>query len=90
MRIKPKAVAGLAQMQLQLLEKAARMAGAGSKICYSTCSILRQENSEVAKKFLSKSPDFSLESQELVLPSSAGDTCDHDGGYIAIVRKKLT
>ncbi len=87
LRITPEAVARLAQTQLQLLEKAARMASAGSKICYSTCSILKQENKEVAKQFLSKSPDFNLESQELILPRAAGDRCDHDGGYIAILRK---
>jgi len=66
------------------------MASAGSKICYSTCSILKQEDSEVAKHFLSKNPDFNLESQELILPCAAGDRCDQDGGYIAIVRKKST
>ena len=87
LRIKPKAVVGLAQTQLQLLEKAARMVSAGTKICYSTCSILEQENTAVAKQFLSKSPGFNLESEELVLPRAAGDRCGRDGGYIAIIRK---
>lgn len=87
LRIKPKAVASLARTQRQLLEKVSQMASAGSKICYSTCSIMKQENSEVVKKFLSKSPGFSLESQELILPCAAGDRCGRDGGYVAIIRK---
>jgi 16S rRNA (cytosine967-C5)-methyltransferase len=85
LRINPKAVAGLAQTQLQLLEKAGSLTH--SKICYSTCSILKQENSEVVKKFLAKNPGFSLESEKLVLPCAADDRCDRDGGYIAIIRK---
>ncbi|MHC5061393.1 MAG: transcription antitermination factor NusB [Planctomycetota bacterium] len=96
LRVRPKAVASLAQTQLQLLEKVANSfnpdtCGRGSlmpsKICYSTCSIMKQENKDVVTKFLSKNPDFNLESEDLVLPSSAGDRYDRDGGYIAIIRK---
>ncbi len=88
LRITPEAVARLAQTQLQLLEKAANMANPDSKICYSTCSILRQENSEVVKQFLSDSSNFSLDSENLTLPSPAApESFDHDGGYTAILRK---
>ncbi len=67
LRITPQAVAALAQTQLQLLEKAANMVNPDSKICYSTCSILKQENSEVVKQFLSNSSDFSLDSENLTM-----------------------
>ena len=98
LRINPRAVAGLAQTQLQLLEKAANMISTGSKICFSTCSILNQENSEVVKQFLSDSSDFSLDSENLTmsfprkressLPSPATpESFDHDGAYTAILRK---
>jgi len=88
LRINPKAVAGLAQTQLQLLEKAANMISTGSKICYSTCSILNQENSQVVKQFLSDSSDFTLVSENLTLPSPAvHDSFDHDGAFTAILRK---
>ena len=88
LRITPEAVARLARTQLQLLEKAAKMISTGSKICYSTCSILRQENSEVVKQFLSDSSNFSLDSENLTLPSPAApESFDHDGGYTAILRK---
>jgi len=88
LRITPEAVARLAQTQLQLLEKAANMANPDSKICFSTCSILNQENSEVVKQFLSANPDFALESENLTLPSYATpESFDHDGAYTAILRK---
>ncbi len=88
LRITPEAVARLAQTQLQLLEKAARMISTGSKICFSTCSILNQENSEVVKQFLSDSSDFTLDSENLTLPStSAPESFDHDGAFTAILAK---
>jgi len=96
LRINPRAVAGLAQTQLQLLEKAAnifsprRRRGSltHSKICFSTCSILKQENSEVIKQFLSDSSDFTLDSENLTLPSPAvAESFDHDGAYTTILRK---
>ena len=88
LRITPQAVSSLAQTQLELLQKAAEMINAGSKICYSTCSILNQENSEVIKQFLLNNPAFKVESENLTLPCTATDTSfDHDGGYIAILVK---
>jgi len=88
LRINTRAVAALAQTQLRLLEKAAKMAGADSKICYSTCSILKQENSEVIKQFLSSNPAFRLESENLTLPRPATHkSFDHDGAYTAILAK---
>jgi 16S rRNA (cytosine967-C5)-methyltransferase len=89
LRINTRAVAALAQTQLRLLEKAAKMAGADSKICYSTCSILKQENSEVIKQFLSSNPAFRLESENLTLPRPATHkSFDHDGAYTAILIKE--
>jgi len=65
------------------------MINVGSKICYSTCSILKRENSEVTKtEILLNNPAFKLESESLTLPCTAIDTSfDHDGGYIAILVK---
>ena len=55
----------------------------GGKICYSTCSIQMAENSKLVENFLKINPNFSLESEQLTLPSSEG--FDHDGGYVAIL-----
>ncbi len=88
LRINPQAVGRLSRTQLRLLEKAAQIVSTGSRICYSTCSILNQENKEVIKHFLLNNPDFCLESENLTLPRIADDTSfDHDGGYVAILVK---
>jgi 16S rRNA (cytosine967-C5)-methyltransferase len=56
------------------------------KICYSTCSIEADENSELVRDFLLENHNFELESELLSLPSA--EEFDHDGGYVAIIRKK--
>jgi len=96
-RITTKAIKDLAKIQADLLKTAAsilvsaKRAVAGiktnGKICYCTCSIQKQENSEVIKDFLQKNLAFKLESEKLILPS-ADVLADHDGGYIAIIAGK--
>ncbi len=83
----------LAKMQSELLKLAAAFVKKGGKICYSTCSILSQENSEVVSAFIKQQSEFSLEKENLVLPSACGElveavgTYDFDGGYAAILAK---
>jgi 16S rRNA (cytosine967-C5)-methyltransferase len=84
-RIKSKAIGELAGLQSKLLRTAAEMVRPGGKICYSTCSIQRTENSDLIVEFLKKKKDFTLESERLTLPSAEG--FDHDGGYVAILVK---
>jgi 16S rRNA (cytosine967-C5)-methyltransferase len=86
LRITPKKIGELAQIQTQLLDFAASLVKPGGRICYSTCSILSQENNEVVIDFLTKHHEFSLESENLILPSA--EICDFDGGYAAIIAKK--
>lgn len=86
-RITPKAIKALAKIQAYLLKTAASMIKPKGKICYSTCSIQKQENKQLVMEFLKKNPDFELESEQLILPS-ADSTADHDGGYTAIIVKK--
>ena len=82
-RIRPEVVEELAKTQYELLEKAAGLLKPQGKICYSTCSIQKQENGELIREFLDKNPGFKLESERLTLPSAEG--FDHDGGYTAIL-----
>lgn len=86
LRIRPKAIAKLTKIQGWLLESAASMVKPKGKICYSTCSIQRRENSELIKDFLQKNPHFALESEQMTLPSVQG--FGHDGGYVAIIAGK--
>ena len=85
-RINPKAIEKLTKTQSDLLDTAAKMLKPNGKICYSTCSIRKAENSERIKAFLRQNPGFELESELLSLPSA--EEFDHDGGYVAIIRKK--
>ena len=86
LRITKKAVSDLAKTQSKLLQTAASMINADTKICYSTCSIQKQENSEVIKGFLANNSNFKLELEKLTLPRP--DHFDCDGGYTAILQKK--
>jgi 16S rRNA (cytosine967-C5)-methyltransferase len=74
------------RVQLQILRTAANLVKTGGKICYSTCSILNQENRNVVDAFLKDNPQFSLEREKLTLPSA--ENFDHDGGYAAILIHK--
>jgi 16S rRNA (cytosine967-C5)-methyltransferase len=85
-RIRPTTVTKLAKTQLQLLDAAAAMIKSQGKICYSTCSIQKAENSQLVKDFLRKNSHFKLEFELLTLPSAAEFDCD--GGYVAIITRK--
>jgi 16S rRNA (cytosine967-C5)-methyltransferase len=86
LRITPKAIAKLAKIQGELLETATAMIKPKGKICYSTCSILKAENSTLVKDFLQKNIQLKLDSELLTLPSAQSP--DRDGGYVAIIPGK--
>jgi len=85
-RISPEAIRGLAQIQAGLLKTAAGLVRPNGKICYSTCSIQKAENTKIVRDFLKENPNFELEFEELTLPSA--ESLDHDGGYTAILVKR--
>jgi 16S rRNA (cytosine967-C5)-methyltransferase len=84
-RIKPRTITELAKTQAELLEAAAAMIRPQGKICYSTCSIQKEENGRLVGEFLRKNRNFKLESELLILPTAEDFDCD--GGYIAIIRR---
>lgn len=53
---------GLPAIQYSLLKCASKYVKPGGVLLYSTCTLSRAENDEVAEKFLSENPDFSGES----------------------------
>jgi 16S rRNA (cytosine967-C5)-methyltransferase len=85
-RIKPKAIQKLTKIQSELLSAATAMVKPKGKICYSTCSIQKAENSQPVRNFLLENKNFKLESEKLILPSP--ESHDHDGGYVAIIKRK--
>jgi 16S rRNA (cytosine967-C5)-methyltransferase len=85
LRITSKKINELVQTQKQLLKFAASLVKPGGRLCYSTCSILGQENSDVINAFIKQPSEFSLEKENLLLPSAGTHDCD--GGYAAILIK---
>lgn len=57
----PDIISELSSLQCSLLQKAASMVLPGGRLIYSTCTINREENDELVKKFISINPDFVLE-----------------------------
>lgn len=70
---KPQDIARLAETQRTILEAAWSMLSPGGTLLYATCSVLRQENSDVISAFLEKHP----EARESLLPEIFGQREPH-------------
>jgi len=92
-RIKKGAIEKISNTQLQLLQNSAGLVKESGKICYSTCSIQKEENDFLVRKFLQNNNSFRLETEQLTLPStgpsrrglSEAGCLDFDGGFTAIL-----
>lgn len=51
-RVTPESIAGLAELQVSLLEQAASLVRVGGVVVYSTCTVARAENHDVVAGFL--------------------------------------
>lgn len=91
---KPQDIARLAQTQSAILNSAWGMLKEGGILLYATCSVLRQENSDVIGQFLDTHPD----AREVPLPEYIGRAEKHgrqilpgthamDGFYYAKLKK---
>ncbi len=85
-RITPDAIKKLIKTQSELLNTAASMLKPHGIICYSTCSIQKDENNNLVKNFLRKNRNFVLNAEKLSFPSA--ERLDCDGGYTAILAAK--
>jgi len=57
-RQKPQAVQELTEKQLAILQSASRMVKSGGRLVYATCSVLPEENEQIAQAFSAANPDF--------------------------------
>lgn len=96
----PEDLAELTVKQANILERAAKLTKAGGRLIYSTCSLLQEENEQIAEQFLAKHPEFKLlnaaeilSSQQIVLDT--GDYLKllphlhHTDGFFAAVFEKV-
>ena len=56
----PDTVKELTALQTSILESAARLLKSGGRLVYASCSVLPQENEEIAEAFSKAHPDFEL------------------------------
>ncbi|HSH53461.1 MAG TPA: RsmB/NOP family class I SAM-dependent RNA methyltransferase [Methylotenera sp.] len=56
----PQDVLELTQKQTAILTRAAKLTKAGGRLVYATCSLLSDENEQIAESFLAAHPDFKL------------------------------
>ena len=87
----------LPALQLAILSQQARYVRPGGVLLYSTCTVLRRENGDVAEAFLREHPEYSAETvhfpENSGIPDGAMTTllpCDHgtDGFFICKLRRK--
>jgi 16S rRNA (cytosine967-C5)-methyltransferase len=57
-RQKPEGIANVAATQTAILDSAARLLKSGGRLVYATCSVLPQENEDIANAFSNSHPDF--------------------------------
>ena len=56
----PEDIAELNVKQTNILARAAKLTKNGGRLIYATCSLLRDENEQIAEQFLAAHPDFKL------------------------------
>ena len=76
---KPEDIDELAEIQSRILDTASRYLKHGGTMVYSTCTILKQENEEQIKNFLSAHIDFELDYEKTLFTHIQGGS----GFYIA-------
>ena len=84
LRLKDPAVsAGLPAIQKAILARSATLVKRGGKLVYSTCTILREENDDVADDFLASHPEFTEAERVALFP----DTDGTDGFFYTVLQR---
>jgi 16S rRNA (cytosine967-C5)-methyltransferase len=76
-------IENIKKTQQEILDKYHVMVKKGGKMLYVTCSIMPSENQNQVATFLANNTHFTLEKEEIVLPSETG----FDGFYMALMVK---
>ncbi len=79
----PETVRMCAARQKEILEKAASCVAPGGKLIYSTCTFAREEDEENIAWFLARFSEYSLISEEKLLPHKI----EGGGHYVAVLQK---
>jgi 16S rRNA (cytosine967-C5)-methyltransferase len=79
----------LAATQLALLDEYAALVKPGGRLVYSTCTLLRRENEEIAEDFLRRASGFTLLPAGEILQNQ-GITVDVDSPYLLLLPHRTT
>lgn len=83
-RIKKEDQESLRDLQREILSTVHRYVKPGGTLVYSTCTICQMENEDNVAWFLENHPEFSLESEEQLLPGAES----MDGFFIAVLKRR--
>lgn len=72
----------LVMLQAKILKNAARYVKAGGTLCYSTCTINKDENENQVENFLSSHKEFTMNESGQLFPDK-----NHDGFFICVMKK---
>jgi 16S rRNA (cytosine967-C5)-methyltransferase len=72
-RLTPERLRDLLGRQAAILDAAAPLVGAGGRLVYMTCSLLRAENEDQVAAFVERTPGWSLVASRLDTPLTASD-----------------
>ena len=79
----PEDLAELTQKQAAILARAAKLVKAGGRLIYSTCSLLQDENENIAEQFLATHADFKLSNAAEILRTQQIDL--DTGNYLKLL-----
>lgn len=82
-RKSPELIREMAGLQYELLRGVAPLVKVGGVIVYSTCSLEREEDEEVVRRFLERHPEFEPEETRQYLPRPIPD-CEAEFGAIRL------
>ena len=80
----PSDLTELPEIQFQILQTSSRYVRDDGYLMYSTCTLSRAENDEIAEKFITESNNFALIDKKTIIPSKNGG----DGFFMALMKKK--
>ncbi len=72
----------LKNLQARILDTVCKYVKAGGTLCYSTCTINKDENENQVENFLRSHSQFTMDSMEQLLPDG-----NHDGFFICVMKK---
>ncbi len=77
-----KSLRDIVKLQSEILEDALSKVRPGGRLIYSTCSIEPEENRKQINFFIERHPEFTIEKEQMLLPSLL-----HDGAFVAVLKR---